>query len=250
MICFSETWLDDTDSNSLYELPNYISKHQIKDDRKGGGVSFYIHNSLSFRVLPNLCINSTDIESLSIEISLNDQLNTLVNVLYRPPSGKIEPFENFLSKLLSSVQNSNKNLHIAGDFNLNLLDHESNKKVHDFLNIIYRNSMTPTINKPTRVTRKTNYANIAWGNTYRTKLKTIHYHQKHAARIVFDQDKLTHSRPLLRSLNALNVYQINLYQHLNFMHKVNNNVAPIAFHEIFTNLRIITLQIFHTTASV
>ena len=81
MICFSETWLDDTDSNSLYELPNYISKHQIRDDRKGGGVSFYIHNSLSFRVLPNLCINSTDIESLSIEISLNDQLNTLVNVL-------------------------------------------------------------------------------------------------------------------------------------------------------------------------
>ena len=120
-----------------------------------GGVFFYIHNSLSFRVLPNLCINSNDIESLSIEISLNDQRNTLVNVLYRPPSGKIEPFEKFLSKLLSSVQNSNKNLYIAGDFNLNLLDHDSNKKVYDFLNIIYRNSMIPTINKLTGVTRKT-----------------------------------------------------------------------------------------------
>ena len=42
-----------------------------------------------------------------------------------------------------------------------------------------------------------NYANLAWGSTYRTKLKTIHYHQKHASRIIFDQDKLTHSRPLL-----------------------------------------------------
>ena len=42
-----------------------------------------------------------------------------------------------------------------------------------------------------------NYANIAWASTYQTKLKTIHYHQKHAARIVFNQDKLTHSRPLL-----------------------------------------------------
>ena len=42
-----------------------------------------------------------------------------------------------------------------------------------------------------------NYANIAWGSTYQTKLKTIHYHQKHPAQIVFDQDKLTHSRPLL-----------------------------------------------------
>ena len=106
VICFSETWLDDTDSNSLYELPNYISKHQIRDDRKGGGVSFYIHNSLSFRVLPNLCINSTDIESLSIEISLNDLRNTLVNVLYRPPSGKIEPLENFWASffLLFKIQ--------------------------------------------------------------------------------------------------------------------------------------------------
>ena len=46
-----------------------------------------------------------------------------------------------------------KDLYIPGDFNLNLLDHESNKKVHDFLNIIYRNDMIPTINKPTRVTR-------------------------------------------------------------------------------------------------
>ena len=52
-------------------------------------------------------------------------------------------------------QNANKDLHIDGDFNLNLVDHESNKKVHDFLSIIYRNGKISTINKPTRVTRKT-----------------------------------------------------------------------------------------------
>ena len=78
-----------------------------------------------------------------------------------------------------------------------------------------------------------NYANIAWASTYQTKLKTVHYHQKHAVQIVFNQEKLTHFRPLLRSLNALNVYQINLYQHLNFMHKVSNNVAPLIFDDIF-----------------
>ena len=50
---------------------------------------------------------------------------------------------------------------------------------------------------------------------------------------VFNQEKLTYSRPLLRSLNALNVYQINLYQHLNFMHKVSNNVAPLIFNDMF-----------------
>ena len=46
-------------------------------------------------------------------------------------------------------------MHIVGDFNLNLLDHNTNRKVHNFLSLIYQNSMIPTINKPTRVTRKT-----------------------------------------------------------------------------------------------
>ena len=36
-----------------------------------------------------------------------------------------------------------------------------------------------------------NYANIAWTSTYQTKLKTIYY-QKHAARIVFNQEKNLH----------------------------------------------------------
>ena len=77
-----------------------------------------------------------------------------------------------------------------------------------------------------------NYANIAWGSTYRTKLKTIYFHQKHAVCIVFNEDKLTHSRPLLRALHALNVYQINLYQHLNFMYKLNTNQVPSTFNDL------------------
>ena len=43
-------------------------------------------------------------------------------------------------------------LHIAGNFNLNLLDYEKCKKVQNFLNLIYENSMIPKINKPTAVT--------------------------------------------------------------------------------------------------
>ena len=63
-----------------------------------------------------------------------------------------------------------------------------------------------------------NYANIAC----MTKLKEINLLQKRAVRFVFNEDRLSHSRPLLRKINALNVYQTNLYQHLNFMHNFNN----------------------------
>ena len=59
-----------------------------------------------------------------------------------------------------------------------------------------------------------NYANVAWASTYRTKLKAIYLLQKRAVRIVFNENNMTHSRPLLRSLNALNIYQINLFHNL------------------------------------
>ena len=58
-------------------------------------------------------------------------------------------------------------------------------------------------------------------------------HLKHAVRIVCNADKLTNSFSLLRSLITLNVYQINLYQHLAFMYKFNKNKVPLTFNELF-----------------
>ena len=78
-----------------------------------------------------------------------------------------------------------------------------------------------------------NYANIAWASTHFTKLKTINYKQKQAARIVFDEDRLCHSRPLLQRLNALNVYQIKLFQHINFMHRLSIDGLPKHFNNTF-----------------
>ena len=62
-----------------------------------------------------------------------------------------------------------------------------------------------------------NYANIAWASTYRTKLKAVQLLHKRAVRFMFNENNMTHPRPLLHSLNALNVYKINLFQHLRFM---------------------------------
>ena len=78
-----------------------------------------------------------------------------------------------------------------------------------------------------------NYTNIAWARTHFTILKTINYKQKRAARIVFDEDQLCHSRPLLQRLNALNVYQINLFQHINFMHRLSIDDLPKHFNNTF-----------------
>ena len=49
----------------------------------------------------------------------------------------------------------NKHIVLAGDFNLNVLDFQSNAKDKNFINLTFRYGMIPTINKPTRVTTNT-----------------------------------------------------------------------------------------------
>ena len=75
-----------------------------------------------------------------------------------------------------------------------------------------------------------NHANIAWASTNPAKLKKIHYLQKQAAQM-FNEDQLCHSRPLLKNLNALIVYQIDLYQNVNFRHRIKIGNIPEIFHE-------------------
>ena len=82
-----------------------------------------------------------------------------------------------------------------------------------------------------------NYANLAWASTHLTKLKKINMLQKRAVRFVFNEGRLCHSRPLLKELNSLNVYQINLYQHLNFMHKFKNEQVPAVFNNLISQPR-------------
>ena len=58
---------------------------------------------------------------------------------------------------------------------------------------------------------------MAWGSTNKTKLNQLLRHQKHASRIIFFKDKLTHAKPLLQYINALNVYQLNIFHILLFI---------------------------------
>ena len=61
------------------------------------------------------------------------------------------------------------------------------------------------------------------------KLWRILKTQKHAAWITFYANRFDHSRPLLRDIKALNVYQINLIQTLKFMHKTKYGINPRIF---------------------
>ena len=53
----------------------------------------------------------------------------------------------------NKTKNNGKDLYITGDLNLNLLDHSTNSKVKDNLNIVFQNLLIPMIDKPTRISK-------------------------------------------------------------------------------------------------
>lgn len=78
-----------------------------------------------------------------------------------------------------------------------------------------------------------NYVNMAWASTYKTKLASLYRYQTHAVRVINFKDRFTHAKPLLESINALTVYEINIFQILCLMNKCQNQAAPSAFNDLF-----------------
>ena len=52
----------------------------------------------------------------------------------------------------------NKAVFLLEDFNLNVLDYNTNKVVKNFFNLVFQNGFLPLIQRPTRVTRRSTTA--------------------------------------------------------------------------------------------
>ena len=104
-------------------------------------------------------LNSEAVESVSIEILNKKCKNIILNTIYKPLNGDVETCENYFKNLFA--KNDTVNKHIVLVHNLNVLDLENNKEVENFINLMFRYGMIPTINKPTQVT-----ANMATAITY------------------------------------------------------------------------------------
>ena len=112
-----------------------------------------MHENFSFQLREDLSINCDVIQSLYIEISSTKSKNIILNTIYRPPNGDMKQCETYFKDVFSKNGKNLKNIVLAGDFNINFLDFETNKNVQDFLNLMFRYNMIPLTNKPTWVTR-------------------------------------------------------------------------------------------------
>ena len=70
-------------------------------------------------------------------------------------------------------------------------------------------------------------------STNKSKLQALYRHQKHAARIINFKDKFTSAKPLLEQINAMTVYEMNIFQTLCFMYLCKNENTPSIFKHIY-----------------
>ena len=128
-------------------LDEYASFYQEIDPTKskGTGVALYIHNALTAIVENSLSHRSDNLESLFVKVSIGTEEHT-VGVVYAPPSGDRSKSISELETIIKSC--IPKNLHILGDFNLNLhkIEGETVKRYED---VILTNGLFPLISIPT-----------------------------------------------------------------------------------------------------
>jgi hypothetical protein len=82
-----------------------------------------------------------------------------------------------------------------------------------------------------------NYGILAWGNTSQIHLDKIMKLQKRVLRTISNSDYLSHSAPLFKRFNILNVHDTFKLELATFMYKHFDHQLPNAFNNYFTKHR-------------
>ena len=155
IIALSETWFKD----NIIDISNYNPISVPRQNRRSGGTALYVHNSLSFKVRPDLNLIQTDrndidhSESVFVEIICRQSKNIIVGNVYRAHRTDIDSFNSDLSNCLDRISLENKLCYISGDFNFDILQYDTDNKVNAFVNNFYSHDMFPLIDRPTRIVK-------------------------------------------------------------------------------------------------
>ena len=152
VLAITETWLKESNVNDLsFEGYNFVSNHRA--DKIGRGVGLFIDQIFSYKILPELNVSHANIiECLFVEICIPRHKNTVIGVIYSPPSENTLEFVAKVNEVIPGVTKNNKHCYITGDFNLNLLKCESHSVTAQFIESLFAFSLLPMITKPTRIT--------------------------------------------------------------------------------------------------
>ena len=138
-ICLSETWLQPREIlDSNFQLPGYYSFHLTRENNRRGGLSIFLQETHSHKSRKDLQVNSKAFECLCAEVENKNSKNIVLNLVYHPPNGDHKELENYFKSSLSKREISPNDVILARDFTINLVDFDTNKKVQNSVNLMFR----------------------------------------------------------------------------------------------------------------
>ena len=155
VICLQECWIRDQSDTCTFQIPGYDCVAQGKSSSERGGLITYVDNLFQYEVIQS--INEYELwEGQIIQVKggcLRKEI--IVGNIYRPPRTLREQTKQFINEFTSLVQdldNTNFNIVLAGDYNLNLLKINENEICCEFFDLLSSHSLFPHITLPTRLT--------------------------------------------------------------------------------------------------
>ena len=128
IICISETSLQDDETiPHNTKLSGYNDPFTTNTETSKGGVAIFTKNNHNVFERDDLKIRTKEFEAVWVEINNKGCKNTVVGCLYRHPHyNNINDFSKYINKCLIKLNKENKEVYIAGDFNIDLLKYETN----------------------------------------------------------------------------------------------------------------------------
>ena len=155
IIAITEHKISLNSNEKSFNLPGYNFCFNFTESTHGG-TGFFTSEKLNYKVRNdlNMC-QPGNLESTFIELILPFKRNLVLGCVYKHPRMKINEFnENFLDPVLEKRDKERKTCLLMGDFNINLLNIESDKLVSNFYDLMASRYFAPSILQPTRITEK------------------------------------------------------------------------------------------------
>ena len=152
VLCICESWLSPL-TCTLAVLEGFDSFHTTRQaGQQGGGLCIFAKNILKSRLVPALQICLPYFECIGIEFFKTNK-KFLCLEIYRPPHQNHNEFLDKCNEIISQIQtNHYTEVIICGDYNLNMLNYDSNNYVREFVDNMAGFSFLPVISTPSRVT--------------------------------------------------------------------------------------------------
>ncbi|MES9994334.1 MAG: reverse transcriptase family protein [Candidatus Thiodiazotropha sp.] len=130
ILAFTETWLNPAINTDDLMLQSYNAperKDRVEDNH--GGVMLYVKEGIYYKRRGDLEIRA--IESIWIEVA-NNHKRILFGLFYRPPNANVNYYTNIEDSLSLAIDTGIRDIIITGDFNLNLLNPFTSRKIDSF----------------------------------------------------------------------------------------------------------------------